>query len=68
MVILALHAMLLRTEQGDVRASALVDTMLAPTAPHANCARSFRRLFHSNRHEADDVLRDIERFLASGSP
>ena len=67
-VILLLHAMLSKTEQGDVRAAALVDAMLAPTAPHANCARSFSRLFHSNRHEANDVLSDVERFLASGSP
>ena len=67
-VILTLHAMLVKTEEGDADARALVDAMLASTAPHANCARSFNRLFRSNRPRADEVLSDIVRFLASRSP
>ena len=60
--------MLMKTEEGDADARALVDEMLAPTAPHANCARNFNRLFRSNRPRADEVLSDVVRFLASRSP
>ena len=67
-VILALHAMLVKAERGDTDAGAVVDTMLAPTAPHANCARSFDRLFHSDRPRADEVHHTVVRFLSSLSP
>ena len=64
-VILALHAMLVEAERGDPDASAVVDTMLAPTAPHTNCARSFGRLFHADRPRADAVHRTVVRYLSS---
>lgn len=63
-VILALHAMLVKAERGDTDAGAVVDTMLAPTAPHANCARSFDRLFHADRPRADEVHHTVVRFLS----
>ena len=67
-VILALHAMLVEAERGDAEARVVVDTMLAPTAPHANCARSFDRLFLSDRPRADEIHHTVVKFLASLSP
>ena len=55
------------TDQGNRNAAALVDEMQAPTAPHANCARSFARLFHSDRARATVVAESLRTFLQSRS-
>ena len=53
---------------GDEKAGARVDTMLTPVSPHANCTRSFVRLFRSDRDQADRVADMAWRFLQSVSP
>ena len=68
MVVLVLHGLLMKAEQKeDSDAVVLAGELISPSAPHANCARSFVRLFRSNRTEAREVARDAERFLGSGS-
>ena len=68
LVIVALYAMLVKAERGDADARATVDTMLLPTEAHANCARSFHRLFRSDRPGADEIVSRVTKFLASRSP
>ena len=68
MVVLVLHGLLIKADQkGDPEAVTLASELISSSAPHANCARSFERLFRSSRVEAREVARDAERFLASGS-
>ena len=52
-------------DNGDPGAAAQVARMIAPTAPHANCARSFERLFYSDRTQALNVVDDVEKYLQS---
>lgn len=66
-VIVFLHQELLKASKEDREAAAQVTRMVAPTAEHANCARSFERLFHSNRTKADEVAYSVYKFLLSGS-
>ena len=66
--IVFLHMLLKARYDGDERAGTLVDTMLASNAPHANCARSFARLFRSDRIQADKVAEMTSAFLESRSP
>ena len=66
--ILLLYYELVRVEdQWDANTAAFVDELLAPTARHANCARSFVRLFRSNRTQAIEVADRVKRFLLSRS-
>ena len=68
MVIVLLHTFLVKAEtHGETETVELVGSFLAPTARHTNCARSFERLFRSDRTEADEVAGVAQRFLASGS-
>ena len=55
------------TDQGNTNAAALVEEMQAPTALHANCARSFARLFRSDRARATEIAESLRRFLQSRS-
>ena len=67
-VIFLLHTSLVKAENhGETETAEFVGSLLAPTAPHTNCARSFERLFRSNRTEADEIAGMAWRFLASGS-
>ena len=67
--IVLLHFMLAKAEDdGDERAGTLVGPMLASNAPHANCARSFARLFRSDRIRADKVADMASKFFKSRSP
>ena len=67
--IVTLHFLLTMTEDGgNEGAGTLVDPMLASNAPHANCARSFARLFRSDRIRADKVADMASEFLKSRSP
>ena len=67
-IIVLLHTFLVKTENhGETETAEFVGSLLAPTAPHTNCARSFERLFRSNRTEADEIAGMAWRFLASGS-
>ena len=66
--IVFLHMLLKAKSDGDERAGTLVDAMLASNAPHANCTRSFARLFRSDRIQADKVADMTSTFLESQSP
>ena len=67
-IVVLLHGQLAKaTDQGDAAARALVKSLLASSAPHANCARSFARLFQEDRAEADAVAEEAEKFLLSRS-
>ncbi len=65
-VICVLNCLLTKVaDDGDADAEAQVASMVAPTAWHANCARSFKRLFYADRTEARNVVDDVEKFLQS---
>ena len=66
--IVLLHIQLKAEYDGDERAGTRVDALTAPSAPHANCARSFVRLFRSDRVRADRVADRAWEFLESQSP
>ena len=67
--IVFLHLMLMKAEDdGDMKAGTRVGAMLASNAPHANCARSFARLFRSDRIRADKAADMVWEFLESMSP
>ena len=67
--IVFLHLMLMKSEDdGDEKAGTRVGAMLASNAPHANCARSFARLFRSDRIRADKAADMAWEFLESMSP
>ena len=53
--------------KGDAAARAFAKSLLASSAPHANCGRSFARLFRDDRVEADAVAVEVVKFLLSGS-
>lgn len=59
-VILALHPQLEKLADGPaaakVQAKKLVDGFTAPNSAHTNCARSFKKLFQTNRAEAKAVF------------
>ena len=64
---LLLYYELVRVEdQWDANTAAFVDELLAPTARH-DCARSFVRLFRSNRTQAIEVADRVKKFLLSRS-
>ena len=66
--ILLLYYQLVQVEEHeDAAAARLVDEMLGATAPHANCARSFARLFGSDRTRATEVAENVHTFLQSRS-
>ena len=68
MVVIALHGQLEKAkDRNDAKAAALVKILLAPSSRHANCARSFARLFHSDRAEANTIAEEAENFLLSRS-
>ena len=67
MVVVLLHHWLLKAAEGDPGVAAQVARMVAPTAMHANCARSLKRLFHANRSQARKVADGAEEFLLSMS-
>lgn len=66
--IVLLHSQLKAEYDGDERAGTYIVALTAPSARHANCARSFVRLFHSDRACADRVADMAWAFLASRSP
>jgi hypothetical protein len=60
-IIIALHPQLEKLADGatanvKTEAQKVVDGFTAPTAPHTNCARSFNKLFKSDRAEAKAVF------------
>ena len=67
-VVISLHAQLVNAaERNDGKAVAIAEASVAPSSPHANCARSFVRLFHDDRPEADAVADEATAFLLSRS-
>ena len=70
-IVCLLHPFLVRAEErggAGAEPAAFVETMLASTSPHANCARSFARLFRSDPAQAAEVAGLAATFLLSGSP
>ncbi len=61
--ILALYPQLEKAAAGIARAADVASTFLRPTAPHANCARSFKRLFDRNRDEARALFNLAEELI-----
>ena len=69
-IVCLLHPFLvLAEERGSAAAepTAFVESMLASTSPHANCARSFARLYRSDQAQAAEVAGLAKKFLLSGS-
>ena len=67
-VIVVLRGQLAKaTDQHDAAARALAESLLVSSSPHANCARSFTRLFREDRAKADAVAEEAENFLLSRS-
>lgn len=67
-IVVLLHGQLAKaTDRHAAAARELVDSLLASSAPHANCARSFARLFRDDRAEADSVAEEAEKYLLSRS-
>lgn len=68
LVLCLLHRWLVKaTDEGDPVAAAQVDGMVAPTAAQASCARSFDRLFRSDRTRARELADEAAKFLLSKS-
>ena len=65
MVVVLLHQWLLKASKGDMKAAAQASEMVASTAMHANCARSFERLFQANPVQAGKVAEGVDQFLQS---
>lgn len=66
--VLLLHYQLVQAEEHeDAAAARLVEEMLGAAAPHASCARSFARLFRSDRPRATEVAESLRTFLQSRS-
>ena len=67
-VVISLHPQLVKVaERHDMTAAAIVEEFVASSSPHANCARSFVRLFRVDRPEADAVADEAVAFLFSRS-
>ena len=66
-ILLLYYQLVQATDPETADAAALVEEMLAPTAAHANCARSFARLFHSDRTRATEVAERTRGFLQGRS-
>lgn len=64
-IIVLNHWLMKVADHGDTGAAVQVAGMVSPTASHANCARSFKRLFYADRAEARNVVDDAEKFLQS---
>ncbi len=64
-IIVLNHWLMRVADHGDTGAAVQVARMVSPTASHANCARSFKRLFYADRAEACNVVDDVEKFLQS---
>ncbi len=69
-IIIALHPQLELLADGAIgearrQAQEIVDGFTAATAPHTNCALSFRQLFQSNRAEAKAVFDGAVRLISS---
>ena len=63
--IVSLHAFLQNRQQaGDVW-DQLISTFTASSSPHANCARSFEKLFQDDQPEADNIFQLAVDFLNS---
>ena len=68
-VIISLHLFLVEAEDNkNKQTAALVQEILKPSSRHTNCARSFKRLFHSDRTKAAEVARLAEEYILSRSP
>ena len=68
MAIVVLRGQLAKaTDKNNAAARALAGSLLVSSSPHANCARSFARLFREDRAEADAVAEEAENFLLSRS-
>ena len=72
MLLLALFPLLEETkgavpEAIRVEAQELVEKCLAPDMAHANCCRSFKRLYDTNPQEAREVYQSIRNFVRSMS-
>jgi hypothetical protein len=70
-VIMAMHPQLLNLASADAatraRAQGLVAAFTRPMAPHANCARSFQRLFAADPASADALFQAASNYLISNS-
>lgn len=61
----AVHSYLLNLKYaGDVW-DRLITAYQASSSPHTNCTRSYVRLFHSNREEADEIFKLASDYLQS---
>lgn len=68
-IIIALHPQLEKlSDDADAgEAQQIVEGFTSSNAPHTNCARSFRRLFESNRMEAKAIFDGAVQLLISTS-
>ena len=67
-LIILLHSQLSKAaDQNDRTASEISAVLCTSSSPHANCARSFERLFFENRAEADEVADLATNFVLSKS-
>lgn len=73
MIILVLYERLVRVVNPATlpvereRAEAIIDKVTVDTSPHANCARSFKRLFHAEPERARAIFDQAETLILSGS-
>lgn len=70
MIIVALFPQLLMLDSRasaarKAKAQAVVDASIADSAPHANCARSFRRTFEENQDAAEQFFDAAVEFMLS---
>ena len=67
-LIVVLHAQLTKVHDDDcAETRRLIEAMTSATSRHANCARSFVRLFQSDRATADEVAQWALDFVSSRS-
>jgi hypothetical protein len=68
---MAMHPQLVNLASHDAAtratAQALVTAFTRPTAPHANCARSFQRLFAADPARAGALFQAASNYLISNS-
>ena len=66
-LLIALYPQLVKSAAGSASAQALVNKLTANSAPHANCARSLRRLFQEDPAEAARVEAEATALILSKS-
>lgn len=67
-IVVFLHVLLVKAEDHeDPDAAAYVKRLVSSAAPHASCARDFKRLFHSDPTQAKKVADEVWGFRMSMS-